>query len=266
MSFIESNKDEPFFLYVPHPIPHAPLHVSPPFMERVSADVVEKLDDEDGNIDYQTRHNLFRQAIAEIDWSVGQILDTLKANGLDENTFVLFTSDNGPPKNTLHASPGPLRGHKGTTFEGGMREPTVVRWPGKIPAGKSNNQLMTTMDLLPTFAKLAGADIPTDRVIDGKDIWPTLTSKADAPHEAFFYHRGKSLAAVRSGKWKLHTINGNPSQLYNLENDIGEKKDVIKSNPEVVKKLEMHLKAFEKDIAENNRPAAFVEDPQPLSK
>lgn len=266
VSFIEKNKDDPFFLYIPHPIPHAPLHVSPPFMESVSVDVVAKLQEEDGNIDYQTRHLLFHQAIAEIDWSVGRILDTLQANGLDKNTMVLFTSDNGPPKNTIFASPGPLRGNKGTTFEGGMREPTVVRWPGKIPAGKSNDELMTAMDLLPTFSKLAGAAIPTDRIIDGKDIWPTLIGEAQTPHEAFFYHSGNQLQAVRSGKWKLHVRNGKPTQLYDLENDIGETKNVIETNPAVVRELERHLKAFVRDIAENSRPAAFVEDPKPLSK
>lgn len=266
VSFIERNRDEPFFLYVPHPIPHAPLHVSPPFMEDVAADVVATLKAEDGNIDYRTRDKLFRQAIAEIDWSVGQILDTLKANGLDENTLVLFTSDNGPPKNTLFASPGPLRGHKGTTFEGGMREPTVIRWPGKIPAGKSNEELMTTMDLLPTFAKLADAQVPTDRVIDGKDIWPTLSGMSGTPHKAFFYHRGNTLSAVRSGRWKLHTSKGRPAQLYDLENDIGEKNNVINSNPEVVQRLNAHLKAFAGNIANNSRPAAFVQNPKPLSK
>ena len=266
VSFIERNKDEPFFLYIPHPIPHAPLHVSPPFMKDVSDDIVATLKAEDGNIDYRTRDKLFRQAIAEIDWSVGQILDTLKANGLDENTLVLFTSDNGPPKNTLFASPGPLRGHKGTTFEGGMREPTVVRWPGKIPAGKPNDEVMTTMDLLPTFARLADAAIPSDRVIDGKDIWPTLTGEAATPHEVFFYHKGNTLSAVRSGKWKLHTTKGKPAQLYDLESDIGEKQNVIRSNPEIVQRLNGHLKAFAKDIAENSRSAAFVQNAKPLSK
>lgn len=266
VSFIKRNKDAPFFLYIPHPIPHAPLHVSPPFMEGVSDDIVATLKAENDNIDYRTRDKLFPQAIAEIDWSVGQILDTLKAHGLDENTLVLFTSDNGPPKNSLFASPGPLRGNKGTTFEGGMREPTVIRWPGKIPAGKPNDELMTAMDLLPTFAKLAGAALLTDRVIDGKDIWPTLVGVARTPHEVFFYHGGNKLQAVRSGKWKLHVNNTKPTQLYDLESDIGEKKNVIESNPEVVQRLERYLKVFAKDIAKNSRPAAFAANAKPLRK
>ena len=266
VQFIEKNKDQPFIVYLPHPIPPAPLHVSPPFMEGVADDVVAKLKEEDGNIDYRTRGKLYRQAIAEIDWSVGRILDTLKANGLDENTFVLFTSDNGPPKNSLHASPGILRGNKGSTLEGGMREPTVIRWPAKIPAGKDNDELMTAMDLLPTFAKLAGAEVPTDRIIDGKDITATLTGEAKTPHDRFFYHGGNSLKAVRSGDWKLHWNGRKPTHLYNLATDIAEKKNLIKEEAEVVKRLTGYLKAFEKDIAENNRPAAFVENPKPLSK
>lgn len=266
VNFIEKNKDQPFFVYLPHPIPHAPLHVSPPFMKGVDPSIVAELEKEDGNIDYRTRDKLFRQAIAEIDWSVGRILDTLKANGLDENTFVIFTSDNGPPKRTLHASPGILRGNKGTTLEGGLREPTVARWPGKIPAGKDNNHLMTAMDLLPTFAKLAGAKVPDDRVIDGKDIWPVLSEHAETPHEAFFYHAGDNLQAIRSGDWKLHRKGKKLTALYNLKNDVAEKKNLLKKHPEIVKRLNGYMKAFEKEIAENNRPAAFVENPVPLSK
>lgn len=203
-------------------------------------------------------------------WSVGQILDALKANGVDENTLVIFTSDNGPgrwrTKEKPPAHAGPLRGRKGTTFEGGMREPTVIRWPGKIPAGKESDELMTAMDLLPTFAKLAGAHVPTDRIIDGKDIWPTLTGESKTPHDAFFYHRNTSLQAVRSGKWKLHTNKGRPTQLYNLETDIGETNNVIKSHPNVAKMLDKRLKDFAKDIADNTRPAAFVDNPKPLVK
>ncbi|QDT00969.1 sulfatase family protein [Adhaeretor mobilis] len=266
VEFIEKHKDDPFFLYIPHPIPHAPLHVSPKLMDKVSGDVVAKLKEEDGYIDYRTRDKLFPEAIAEIDWSVGQILDALQANGLDENTLVLFTSDNGPPRNTLFATAGPLRGHKGSTFEGGMREPTVIRWPGKIPAGEVNNQLMTAMDLLPTFAKLAGAEVPTDRIIDGKNIWPTLAKNADSPHDAFFYYAANTLKAVRSGNWKLHTNKGKPTELYNLEDDIGETNNVLGEHPKVVERLTEYLADFAADIAKNSRPAGFVENPKPLSK
>ena len=142
----------------------------------------------------------------------------------------------------------------------------MIRWPGQIAAGQVNGELMTTMDLLPTFAKLAGAEIPTDRVLDGKDIWPVLTGQADTPHKAFFYHRGNALNAVRSGKWKLHVKNGKPTQLYDLESDLGEKKNVIKMHPEIVRRLQGYLQTFAEDIANNSRPAAFVENPQPLAK
>ena len=147
-----------------------------------------------------------------------------------------------------------------------MREPTVIRWPGKIPAGKDNPELMTTMDLLPTFATLAGAKIPSDRIIDGKNVWPVLAGKAKTPHEKFFYHRGTQLQAVRSGKWKLHTNKGKPTQLYDLDADIGETKNVLKANPAIAKKLQGYMKAFAADIAKNNRPAAFVKQAKPLSK
>jgi arylsulfatase A-like enzyme len=268
VSFIEANKEKPFFLYVPHPIPHAPLHVSPPFMEGAPDAIRAKLKREK-RVDYGTRSKLFRQAISEIDWSVGQILDALKKNGLDENTVVIFTSDNGP----AIGKAAPLRGKKGSTFEGGMREPTVIRWPGKIPSGVVNNQLMTAMDLLPTFAKLAGAELPTDRVIDGKDIWPVLTGKAKSPHEAFFYYRDNDLRAVRSGKWKLHLAlppgkgetGTTGSALFDLEADIGEKTNVLTDHPEVVERLRGYVKVFQEELTQNSRPAAFVENPKPLT-
>ena len=262
VSFIERNKEDPFFLYVPHPIPHRPLHVSPPYLAELAPSVRSKLQEEQNSVDYKTRDRLFRQAISEIDWSVGQILDCLKKQGIDNETIVIFTSDNGPAVGNA----GPLRGRKGSTFEGGMRESTVIRWPGKIPAGKSNDELMTTMDLLPTFAKLADAELPQDRKIDGMNIWPTLAGKAKSPRKAFFYHKGNTLSAVRAGKWKLHTKNGLPTQLYDLEADIGEKDNLIKQHPDVVLEMSKLLAEFSKDIAENSRPAAFVENPKPLSK
>ena len=120
------------------------------------------------------------------------------------------------------------------------------------------------MDLLPTFAELAGATIPSDRIIDGKNIWSTLIGEAPTPHEAFFYHRGNKLEAVRSGKWKLHIKKGKPSQLFDLESDISEKKNIIKSNQDIAKRLDGYLKSFAKDIAHNHRPAGYVKNPLPL--
>lgn len=275
VKFINENKNQPFFLYVPHPLPHVPLHVAPEFMKDVSDDLKGALEKEQ-KINYHLREKLFRQSIAEIDWSVGQILDTLKKNGLDEKTLVIFTSDNGAGrykvKPMLNHS-GPLSGMKGTTLEGGMRVPTVIRWPGKIPAGKDNGELMTAMDLLPTFAKLAGAEVPTDRVIDGKDISAVLMKHEKSPHEVFFYHKVNELQAVRSGKWKLHIAitTGNKRKrrkaaLFNLETDIGEKKNLISENPDVVKRLLALVAVFKKELAQNSRKAAFVKNPKPLSK
>ncbi|GAA5507501.1 sulfatase [Novipirellula caenicola] len=269
VSFIEANKDTPFLVYIPHPIPHRPIHASPPFMKSVPEPLKAKLAREEPNntIDYKTRDQIYSSAISEIDWSVGQILDALKQNGIDDNTLVIFTSDNGPSIGKAT----PLKGKKGSTFEGGMREPTVIRWPGKIPAGVDNHEIMTTMDLLPTFAKLAGAEVPSDRVIDGKDIWPTLAESGKSPHEAFFYHQGDTLVAVRSGQWKLHLGKSSGKRaaspvLFNLQQDIGETTDVAKANPDVVARLRAHMVAFEKELSQNNRPAGFVENPKALSE
>lgn len=265
VQFIDANKDRPFFLYLPHPAPHKPLHVAPSYMKTVPDGIKASLSQETNNIDYQTRNQLLPQVISEIDWSVGQVLDALKRNGIDEHTVVIFTSDNGPAVGKAT----PLRGRKGQTFEGGMREPTVIRWPGKIPAGTVNNELMTTMDLLPTFAGLAGAPVPSDRVIDGKDIWPVLAANEASPHEAFFYYKVNNLEAVRSGKWKLFMTKTNgrkkaTPKLYNLEQDIGESTDVSVGNPEVVERLQALMSDFERKLAGNTRPAGYVDKPQPL--
>ena len=267
VSFIKKNKDQPFFVYLPHPIPHRPLHASPPFMQDVDPKIATQLAKEGKAIDYKTRDKLYRQAIAEIDWSVGRILDTLKEQGIDDSTLVIFTSDNGPRIGTSK----PLRGGKGSTLEGGMREPTVVRWPGHIPAGQDNDELMTAMDLLPTFAKLAGASMPTDRIIDGKDVSAVLTDHQKSPHEAFFYHRGNKLEAVRSGKWKLHLRDSKgkgrqkSGALFDLETDIAEKHNVIDQHPEVAKRLSQLAGSFQEDLSKNIRPAAFIENPKPLT-
>src|SRR5215213_5130699 len=167
VSFIDRNKDQPFLLYVPHTMVHVPLAVSDKFKGKSGA-------------------GLFGDTVMELDWSVGQILDTIKRNGLDGNTLVMFTSDNGPWLNYgNHAgSAGPLREGKGTMWEGGYREPCVIRWPGKIPAGSKCDELASTIDIFPTIAKLIGAQVSTDRKIDGKDIWPLMSGApgATSPH------------------------------------------------------------------------------------
>lgn len=267
--FIEQNKDRPFFLYIAHILPHHPIQVSKKYMKGVNDSIKKELSLENNNIDYKTRGNLYPQAISEIDWSVGQILDKLEKLKLLKNTFVIFTSDNGPDgayNGIPLGSAGPLRGRKGSTFEGGMREPTVMYWPGVIPAGETNDELMTTMDLLPTFAKLAGAKLSSDRVLDGKDIFPTLLGKRKSPYSSFFYYQANDLKAVRMGKWKLHASDNKLEALYDLSNDIGESENVMKVNPKVVEKLLTEISRFERELAENSRPAAFVDNPVALKK
>jgi arylsulfatase A-like enzyme len=244
VDFIKRNKERPFFLYLPHPLPHVPLGVS------------DKHKDKSGQ-------GLYGDVIMEIDWSVGQVLDTLRDNHLDENTLVVFTSDNGPwlLYGDHAGSAKPLREGKATTFDGGVREPCIVRWPGRIPAGSTCSQLATTMDLLPTFAALAGATLPADRIIDGRDIRPLLfnTPNAKSPHDAYYFYWNRELQAVRSGPWKLHLPHpyfrvatpggsGLPGEyakpsptianaLYNLDTDPAETTDLAPANPEIVARL-----------------------------
>ena len=188
VNFIKDHKDESFFLYVPHPIPHGPLAAS----AEIKAQYAQEL--ANGK---KGSSNLYSTAIYEIDWSVGQILSALKEQGIDDNTVVLFTSDNGAANRKGNTKL--LSGHKGQTLEGGMRMPTVIRWPGKIKAGIEIDKILTTMDILPTFAKLAGAKLPKDRVIDGKNILSVMMDDAESPHEYFFYSHWGILEAVR---WK----------------------------------------------------------------
>lgn len=273
VDFIDRHKEEPFFLFIPHPLPHKPLYASPEFMKEVSSDLKTKLAKENGNVNYKVRDKIYPQAINEIDASVGKILASLKANGLDKNTLVIFTSDNGPSKSGL-GSTGSLRGRKGDTYEGGMREPAVVWWPGNIPANTVSDQILSTMDFLPTFAKLANAEIPNDRTIDGKDIWSVLSGEKEENHpihEQFYYYKANKLEAVRSGNWKYRK-QGEKRILYNLKEDIGEVVNVANNHPEIVKKLEQYFNDFEKELGVGNefsnqcRPAGYVKNPKPLSK
>ena len=271
VSFIERNKSKPFFLYVAHSMPHVPLFVSEKF-------------------EGKTGMGLYADVIAEIDWSVGQILDALKRSGVDENTLVVFTSDNGPwlSYGDHGGSAGPLREGKTTTFEGGVRVPCVMRWPGTIPAGSVVSEVASTIDLLPTFAKLVGAALSADRIIDGKDISSLMRNEpgAKSPHEAFYYFWGQRLQAVRSGKWKLvfpHEYNhvatpgggGKPGRyqrdprasielsLFDLEADPGETKNVIADHPDVVKRLEALAERAREDLGDTltNREGKNVREP-----
>jgi arylsulfatase A len=269
VQFIADQHDKPFFLYVPHSMPHVPLFVSEKYRGK-------------------TERGLFGDVIAEIDWSVGQILAALKEHGVDDQTLVLFTSDNGPwlSYGNHAGSAGPLREGKGTTWDGGHRVPCVVRWPGQIPAGRENGELCGTIDVLPTLAKLAGGEVPTDRIIDGRDIGPLLRGEpgGKSPHEAFYYYWDNGLEAIRRGNWKLHfphayrSLSGPPGKdgepgpyrqartelaLYNLAADVGESRNVADQNPEVVAELKKLADAAREDLGDsltgvagkNRRPA-----------
>jgi arylsulfatase A-like enzyme len=182
LKFIADNRDRPFFLYLPHAMPHKPLAASEEFYKQSGA-------------------GLYADVIAELDWSVGQVFAQLEKLQLDERTLVLFTSDNGP---WYGGSTGGLRGMKSETMDGGIRVPLLARWPGRIPAGHVSRELASIIDLLPTVLTAAGIDLPQVDVLDGRDIMPLLTSSAASPHEAIFSLRNTQLATVRSGPWKLH--------------------------------------------------------------
>ena len=257
VDFIRKNSDQPFFVYLAHSMPHVPLFVS------------EKFEGE-------TRRGIYGDVIREIDWSVGRVLEALKEQGVDENTLVIFTSDNGPWLNygTHAGSAGPLREGKGTTFEGGQREPFIARFPGRIPAGAVCEEPAMTIDLLPTIAGLADAPLP-EREIDGKNIWPLLSGEegAESPQEAYLFYRSGQLQAIRSGKWKLHfphryrTLNGRSGgtggepvpydreriglSLFNLREDIDESDNVADENPDVVERLKKLAEEARRELGDS---------------
>jgi len=255
VSFIERNRNTPFFLYVPHSMPHVPLFVSDKYKGK-------------------TKQGLYGDVIAELDWSVGQILDAVKRANLDGQTLVIFTSDNGPwlSYGNHAGSRGSFREGKATAFEGGVRVPFVARWPGRITAGAAGHAPAMTIDLLPTLAALAGARIPEDRILDGRDIRPLLTGEpgARSPHDALYFYWGAELHAIRSGRWKLHLphpyqsleLAGNDGapgkyvrktielSLFDLESDAGETTNVADRNPEVVKQLLEHAERAREDLGD----------------
>ena len=260
VDFIKRNKERPFFVYVPHSMVHVPLFVSDDFKGKSGA-------------------GLFGDVVMELDWSVGQILATLKETGVDDNTLVVFTADNGPwlSYGDHAGSALPLREGKGTTWDGGVREPTIARWPGRIPAGTVCREPAMTIDLLPTIAHLIGAELPS-RQIDGKNIWPLFSGEENAtsPHDAYFFYYHKSeLQAMRAGRWKLHFphryrtlqgraggTNGRPVkysqedtglELYDLSADIGETVNVAARHPDVIRRLTELANAARAELGDSLR-------------
>lgn len=268
VKFITANKDRRFFLYLPHTAVHVPLHPGEAFKGK-------------------SANGTYGDWVEEVDWSVGQVLDTLRKLTLDKNTMVLFTSDNGPwlGMGRNGGMAGPLRGGKFTCWEGGVREPSIAWWPGRIPAGSSCDAMMSEMDVLPTLVALAGGAVPADRVIDGRDIWPLLSGKSkESPHEALFHFNGNRLEAVRSGPWKmaiapqgegtgkdakLVAASLEAPRLYNLDSDISETTDVAAQHADVVKRLQGYVAKMDADlgvkgIGSGVRPCGRVTNPKPL--
>lgn len=257
VAFVNKNSRKPFFLYLPHHMPHVPIGASARFRGK-------------------TGEGLYADMMQEIDWSVGEVMNALKAKGLDKNTLVIFTSDNGPwlTFGNHAGSSGGLREGKGTTYEGGHRVPCLMRWPGVIPAGRVNNQLLTTLDLLPTIAKFCGARLPK-RAIDGLDAVALLKGETDkSPRtEFYYYYRANNLEAVRRGNFKLVFAHpgrrdegfvlgkdGNKGEntesyatepgLYDLSHDPGERYDLSKQYPDVKADLETLAEKARADLGD----------------
>jgi arylsulfatase A-like enzyme len=268
IAFMRKNQDQPFFVYIPHSMPHTRLDASAKFKGK-------------------SKRGLYGDVIEEIDFNVGRILDALDELNLAENTYVLFTSDNGPwlIKNRNHAdgslssdhggSAGPLRSGKVSTFEGGVRVPAILWAPGRVPAGKVCDLIATTMDVMPTFAAIAGAEVPPNRVIDGEDIRHLFHGEFDKanPEKAYFYYLRVHLQAVRQGKWKLHLprdkepVGAAPFSrnthiapedrvgfekpfLVDLENDLGETTNLASEYPEVVQRLLGLTESMREDLGD----------------
>lgn len=274
VTFIEDNRNRPFFLYFPHTFPHNPQYAS-------------------GDFEGRSPHGLYADTVEELDWSVGEVLSTLLDLGLDEKTLVIFTSDNGPTRgggrwghrSRIGGSSGGLRGNKGTTFEGGMREPGIFRWPGKIGAGTETSQPASILDLLPTLAELAGAQAPDDRILDGRSIADLLLGNQEsAPQRPFFYYFGSQLQAIRLGKWKMFLRQTEPAEqsgslwylhnpelferhhrmrekeeLYDLEADRAETRNLAADHPEIVERLDRIARQFDQGMQRDKRYPVYLD-------
>jgi arylsulfatase A-like enzyme len=270
VKFITANQSRPFFLYLPHTAVHWPIHPGKAFRGR-------------------SQNGPYGDWVEEVDWSTGRVLDTLRELKLAENTLVIFSSDNGPSAafEELAGEARPLRGAKGSTWEGGVRVPALAWWPGKIAPGSVCEAMSGNIDLLPTFVRLAGGTVPTDRKIDGKDIAPLLLGRTrESPHEAWFYYNGSKLEAVRVGTWKLAMVpqkevsnpaSRNPGvfasqatpRLYDLATDLGERTDVAADHPDIVTKLRAVAARMAAELGDGKtgpgvRPDGRVEKPVAL--
>jgi choline-sulfatase len=267
--FIRASKERPFFLYMPHTAVHAPLVPGARFQNA-------------------SRNGRFGDWVEEVDWSVGEILAAIRETGLDDDTLVIFTSDNGPWVNVVGeaTSAGPLRGSKGSTWEGGVRVPTIARWPGRIAPGTSCDAVCGTIDLLPTLVTLAGGRVPAEPVIDGRDISGLLTGTLrESPRPAHYYFGGGSLQALRKGPWKLaiapqtrgmgrrqepapESTSLEHPRLYQLDDDIGETTDVAADHPTVVADLRALAAAMQRELGDPQssarRPAGQVAEPRTI--
>jgi arylsulfatase A len=251
LRFIDANKSRPFFLYLAHSMPHIPLARSRDYVDHSSG-------------------GRYGDVIEEIDWSTGQVLDALRAAGLDERTLVLFTSDNGPwlPFETHGGSAGPLRQGKGTTWEGGVRTPAIFRWPGTVRPGTVTD-IGSALDLLPTAASLAGARLPADRILDGVDLSAPLRGTGASPRHTILYYWDSELRAVRKDRYKVHFITGGaynlggartvhtPPLLFDLAADPGERFDIAGAHPDIVADLVKEADAHRRTVVP--RQALFDE-------
>ena len=226
IEFIKQHRGGPFFVYLPHSAVHFPHYPSLEFVGK-------------------SKGGLFGDWVQEVDANVGRLLDTLKQLELDKNTLVIFTSDNGGPTGQ-GANNYPLRGAKGSTYEGGIRVPLIAWWPGRVTADSQTAAITSMMDILPTLAGLAGAKLPADRKLDGVDVWPAMSGASQSgPREVFHYFRGLELEAIRQGKWKLHLAR---QELYDLESDIAEAKNLYSAQPDIVKSLSELAQSMDSDL------------------
>lgn len=253
----QENERKPFFLYFAHMHVHVPIFVPKRFLDN---------SDNGG----------YGAAVEEIDWSTGVLMDKLAQLGLTDNTLIIFTSDNGSRARGEGGSNGACRGHKAQTWDGGLRVPCIMRWPEQIKAGQSNSEVSTAMDFFATLSHVAGAELPDDRVIDSKNIFPLMTdTEAKSETDCFGYYSFDELQAVRCGDWKLHLWRDNAEvkALYNLRDDIGETTNVYDQHPELVAEMEAKAQRLREDIGdsatgvegENRRPKGVVENPSTLT-